>query len=90
MVEFQLSTKNKCLKKISLTWLVSAVVFAFAIGDVYGFYDLNSIKGFNASRASDWTGATYDSINNSLMDFTDKTVTYVYDCGNGYTETFTF
>ena len=56
--------------------------------DVYKF-DLSLLPGFDATKASDWTGATYNSSDNTLSDFTSDTVTYVYDCGRNYEETFT-
>ena len=53
------------------------------IGDVSGSYDLRGLpEGFDSSKASDWTGAAYDSGANRLKDFTAESVTYVYDCGN--------
>ena len=51
-------------------------------------FDLSAIDGFDASRATDWTNCTYDSATNTLTNITGD-VTYTYDCGQGYSETFT-
>ena len=52
---------------------------------------LNELKpyGFDPAKASNWTGATYDSATNSLKNITADTVTYDYDAGNDNTVTFT-
>ena len=52
---------------------------------------LDEIKkyGFNPSKASNWTGASYNASTNSLVNVTSENVTYDYDLGNGSTETFT-
>ncbi len=62
---------------------------SFNIGTITESYSLSGLPNFDASKASNWTGATYDSGSNSLIEFTDKTVTYVYDCGNSQTAAFT-
>lgn len=53
-------------------------------------YPINNLPaGFDSTKASNRTGATYDEATNSLTNFTSDTVTYDYDCGNGKTATFT-
>ena len=52
-------------------------------------FDLSKLPGFDASKASNWNGAEYDSKTNSLKNFTSDTVTYDYDCGNGHSIAFT-
>lgn len=60
------------------------------IGTVSGSYPLSKLPGsFNSSKASNWTGATYDKASDSLKNFTSSTVTYSYDLGNGSSEKFT-
>lgn len=62
----------------------------FNIGTITSPYSLTNLpEGFDASKASNWTGATYDSTTNTLTNFTSTTVTYDYDCGNNQTATFT-
>ena len=61
-------------------------VQSYDIGDVSGTYNLSRLpKGFDPARASSWSGASYDSGANALKNFYAKTVTYIYDCGNGNT-----
>ncbi len=59
--------------------------------NVYKTFDLSSIPGFDASRASEWRDATCE--NGKLIDFTRSgnvaNVKYRYDCGNGNTYDFT-
>ena len=51
-----------------------------------GSYPLSSLPaGFDSARASNWSGAEYDSDTNVLYNFRTGTVTYTYDCGNGRT-----
>ncbi|MGN1120189.1 MAG: leucine-rich repeat domain-containing protein [Oscillospiraceae bacterium] len=45
--------------------------------------------GFDPAKASNWTGADYNTATNSLTNITADEVTYVYDVGNGKTATFT-
>ena len=62
----------------------------YNIGNVNGSYPLSKLpEGFDAAKASNWSGADYDSATNSLVNFTSDTVTYDYDCGNGQTARFT-
>ncbi len=52
-----------------------------------GVFALSGLPaGFDASKASGWKGASYDS--GMLKAFTSERVTYKYDCGNNITETF--
>ncbi len=51
-------------------------------------FDLSTIDGFDASRASNWTNCTYDSMTNTLTGITGD-VTYTYNCGMSFSETFT-
>lgn len=57
---------------------------SYTFGTVNESYPLNSLPGFDASKASNWQGAEYDSKTNSLINFTSDFVTYTYDCGNGF------
>ena len=52
-------------------------------------FDTVGLKGFDLSRVSNWTNA---SIFGTVVTAVDVTcpVTYLYDCGNNYSETFTF
>ena len=49
-------------------------------------FDLSTLPGFDVSKASDWVGGT---VKGDILTATDSTITYTYDMGNGYTETFT-
>lgn len=49
-------------------------------------FDLSTLPGFDVSKASDWVGGT---VKGDILTATDNTITYTYDMGNGYTETFT-
>ena len=51
-------------------------------------FTLSELGGFNASKASNWSGAVYNSEDNTITITTD-TITYDYDCGNGHTARFT-
>ena len=51
-------------------------------------FDLTTISGFDASRASNWTNCTYNSATNMLTGITGD-VTYTCNCGVGFNETFT-
>ncbi len=62
---------------------------SYNIGKVDAAYSLINLPGFDASKASGWTGAAYDSAGNSLKNFTGKTVTYTYDCGQNKNAAFT-
>lgn len=62
---------------------------SYSIGTVNVKYPLSNLPGFDSSKASNWKGAEYDSNTNSLTNFTSKTVTYDYDCGNGFSAAFT-
>lgn len=59
------------------------------IGNVRNSFDLTALPGFDASRASDWNGAEYDSTTNSLVNITANTITYKYNCGKGFKKSFT-
>lgn len=62
----------------------------YNIGTILDSYYLSNLTkyGFVPSKASNWKGATYNSATNTLTDFTSSTVSYDYDCGNGFTVTF--
>ncbi|MGN0637304.1 MAG: DUF4214 domain-containing protein [Huintestinicola sp.] len=63
---------------------------AYEISAVSGRYTLSSLPaGFDPAKASNWKGATYDSSLKSLKNFTNQYVYYDYNCGNGFTGTFT-
>ncbi len=52
-------------------------------------FDLSTLPtGFDVTKASDWTNATVEG-NILTVDDTSKEVTYKYDCGLGFSETFT-
>lgn len=51
-----------------------------------GVFDLNTLEGFDVSRASDWTGGHVDG---TILTFEGDAVSYRYDCGAGFTEQFT-
>ena len=62
----------------------------YNIGGVSGSYSLDKLPaGFDAAKASSWSGATYDPETNSLKDLTSNKITYKYNCGNSKTVTFT-
>ena len=48
-------------------------------------FDLSTLVGFDASKASNWQGGT---VSGNILTATAETVTYTYDLGNGYTGTF--
>ncbi len=53
-------------------------------------FKLSELPGnFDPVRASDWSGAVYDSSTNTIGNFTSDKITYTYDCGNGKTAEFT-
>ena len=51
-------------------------------------FDLSAFaeNGFDITKASDWQGGT---VSGNILTATADTVTYTYNMGNGYTETFT-
>ena len=52
-------------------------------------FDLSTLPtGFDVSKASDWTNATVEGNILTIEDVT-KEVTYKYDCGSGFSGTFT-
>ena len=51
-----------------------------------GVFDLNTLPGFDASKASDWQGAT--ATGNTLTVPASGEVTYTYACGNGHDAAF--
>ena len=51
-------------------------------------FDLSTLPGFDASRASNWVGGTVDG-NTLTVDENANQVTYTYDCGKGCNATFT-
>lgn len=58
----------------------------YPIGAVGVSFPLSSFPaGFDSSKASGWTGAEYDSASDALINFTSRSVSYDYDCGNGRT-----
>ena len=61
----------------------------YAITAKGGVFDLTKLPGsFDVSKASNWTGGTVSGNTLTINDGASK-VTYIYDCGKGYTETFT-
>ncbi|MBQ9383843.1 MAG: hypothetical protein IJT87_06365, partial [Ruminiclostridium sp.] len=52
----------------------------YYIGKVSSF-DLSVLPGFDSSKASEWSGAVYDSTTNTIINFTSDKITYKYDCG---------
>lgn len=73
----------------SLGWL-NCYSNKYYIGEIKDTYSLDSLPGsFDPAKASNWQGAVYDGSTNFLTNFTSDTVTYDYDCGNGYTVNFT-
>ena len=59
---------------------------AYFIGGEGTDYSLTKLpEGFDPTKASGWTGATYNSELNSLESFTSTAVYYNYDCGNDKT-----
>lgn len=61
----------------------------YDLGTASDPYPIKNIRGFVPERASNWQGAEYDPNTKSLINFTSPTVTFTYNCGNGYSETFT-
>ena len=49
-------------------------------------FDLSTLPGFDVSKASDWVGCT---VKGNILTAADDVITYTYDMGNGFTETFT-
>lgn len=63
---------------------------SYAIDSADGKYCLKSLPiGFDPTKASDWSGAEYDSSTNSLYNITSAYITYTYDCGNNNSCKFT-
>ena len=52
-----------------------------------GSFDLSALEGFDAAKASNWKGGTVSGT--ALTVPASGIVTYTYDCGGGYSETFT-
>lgn len=77
-------SKNTMLESLVCTGNVSAlgVINASCCLDSY-------LENFDGSRASNWQGAEYNSKTNTIEDPTSCTITYSYDCGNGYSADFT-
>lgn len=75
---------------ISIEHFYGANQDKYNIGTIIDSYYLSNLTkyGFVPSKASNWKGATYNSATNTLTDFTSLTVSYDYDCGNGFTVTF--
>ncbi|MGN0599798.1 MAG: hypothetical protein ACI4JK_07860 [Oscillospiraceae bacterium] len=61
----------------------------YDLGAASDTYPIKNIPGFVPERASNWQGAEYDANTKSLINFTSPTVTFTYNCGNGYSESFT-
>ena len=60
----------------------------YVISTTNNKFNLSSLNGFDASKASDWSGAVFNESDNTIT-ITANTVTYTYDCGNGHSVTFT-
>ena len=73
-------------KNIALTWLTCGSN-QFTNGTPS--FDTAGLNGFDLSRASDWTNATISGTVVTAVDASSP-VTYTYDCGNNYSNTFTF
>lgn len=52
-----------------------------------GQFDLSTLPGFDVTKTSDWNGGTVSGTILTVPASGD--VTYTYDCGNGFVETFT-
>ncbi|MDE7289489.1 MAG: carbohydrate-binding domain-containing protein, partial [Oscillospiraceae bacterium] len=48
-----------------------------------------NFSGFNPNNVSNVQGAEFSKENGIFYNFTSDTITYYYDCGRGFTETFT-
>ena len=60
----------------------------YYIGNITSL-DLSKLPGkFDANKASNWNGATYDASTNKITVESEK-ITYDYDCGMGFTTKFT-
>ncbi|MBQ7132780.1 MAG: hypothetical protein IJO29_09425 [Oscillospiraceae bacterium] len=60
---------------------------SYDIGGIIGSFDLSNLPGdFDATKASNWQGATYK---NGILTNLSDVITYDYDLGNGKSETFT-
>ena len=58
-----------------------------AVTAINGAYDLSALPGFDADKASAWTGGT---VSGTILTVTEPgTVTYAYDCGHGNSVSFT-
>ena len=49
-------------------------------------FDLSTLPGFDVGKASDWVGGT---VKGNILTAADDVITYTYDMGNGFKETFT-
>ncbi len=49
--------------------------------------NLSTLPNFDTTRVSDLNGAVYDAERNAFVDFENE-ILYRYDCGNGYSESF--
>ena len=54
-----------------------------------GTFDLNTLPGFDVSKATNWNGGSVSGMILTVEDGKDE-VSYHYDCGNGVTPTFIF
>ena len=62
---------------------------SYNIGKVLDRYSLSLLpNGFDSSKTSNWSGATYDNTTNSIKNFTCNAISYLYDCGKGKSVTF--
>ena len=57
------------------------------ITTLFSSAEVTDLKGMDPDRVSDVEGAIYE--NGTFYNFTGDTITYTYDCGQGYSETFT-
>ena len=58
-----------------------------SITTLFSSAEVTDLKGMDPDRVSDVEGAIYG--NGTFYNFTGDTITYTYDCGQGYSETFT-
>ena len=70
------------------TFSASSNTYSISL-DPSGQFNVNNIPDIDPNKISGVNGADYDSASGIFSNFAGDTVTYTYDCGNGYSETFT-
>ena len=48
-------------------------------------FDLTKLPGFDTDKASSWNNAIYDAQTKTIGSFESDRISYLYDCGNGFT-----